>query len=390
MIQNLQSLIDKLLTYQKSAPLFYIRIQLPETVIGLKSPSEKLISTLEHYFSAVTTQQAADIELLAFDSEDTALQNFLPASEVERIIAASSWQDWQREGGKSGRKEAKTDDSYQNSACRWVYKVKTGMLLCQFTESSATPSLAFGKVNQHPNQIINFMLTQFLNQQQRQNGVLGHAAGIELRSSTAKVGLAIAGLSGGGKSTLMLKLLDEDGAHFISNDRLVFSTDDKQIAMQGIPKQPRINPGTIVHNPRLYPMMAEEEREQYLALPSEELRGIEKKYDAFVDQLYRDNCLKLSCELDLLVILNWSPTSTEETHLHQTTLNQSPHLAAAIMKSPGVFFSDASGEFIKNGQSPDIKATLALLGEVACLELKGKIDFEQASKLIKDYITSNL
>ena len=58
--------------------------------------------------------------------------------------------------------------------------------------------------------------------------------------------LGIAGFSGGGKSTLMLQLLDNDEVSYLTNDRLFIHAGSGQIMARGIPKLPRINPGTIV------------------------------------------------------------------------------------------------------------------------------------------------
>ena len=46
-------------------------------------------------------------------------------------------------------------------------------------------------------------------------------------------GIAIAGLSGGGKSTFMLKLLEQKGIQYLTNDRLFI----KKETMQDLPKK---------------------------------------------------------------------------------------------------------------------------------------------------------
>ncbi|BBP44161.1 HprK-related kinase B [Thiosulfativibrio zosterae] len=350
-----------------------LRIQLPGLVISLHSNSERLIDTLKSYFDCV---------LLSDEHPQTDIQLFaVQMDEIPLEIRNLPWQDWHREAGKIGRKEACFDADYKGISYRWILKVKTQVVFCQRgqTESSdsALHSFALGPVNNHPNQIINFMLTQFLNHRQRLGSLLGHASALRIHNK----GVAIAGLSGGGKSTLMLKLL-EKGQHFISNDRILCHATAEGIQLQGIPKQPRINPGTIVFNPRLHGLMSESERQSYLAMPTEELRAHEEKYDADVNQLFWPNCYLAENRLDALVVLNWQANPEHPTFCRQTTLAKSPELVAAIMKTPGVFFAEANSQFIANGKAPHPQRYLDLLGELPCLELTGNIDFEAAERLV--------
>ncbi|MBN2866372.1 MAG: HprK-related kinase B [Thiotrichales bacterium] len=357
------------------------RIQLPSMVLEVCSNSIELIQTLEGYFENVLCQDdpcLADLSIIAVDSTLPELN----APSLATIIEQIPWQDWQREPGKTGRKEACFDSYLAGQACRWILKVKTDMLFCQLlpsvTHNNQQYSFAWGPVNENPNQIINFMLTQFLNQQQRNGALLGHAAGLQVGDK----GIAIAGLSGGGKSTLMLKLLEE-GQHFVSNDRILLSPQPEGILMQGIPKQPRINPGTIVFNPRLHDLMTEAERQFYLAMPAEELRAHEEKYDADVNRFYWPNCYLDECALNAFVILNWQAAATHPTQITPTTLNARPDLVAALLKTPGIFYAPNGTEhFLANGEAPNPQAYLDLLGQVPCLEVTGNIDFEQAKTLV--------
>lgn len=353
----------------------------------IHSNSPKLLENLQIYFGRLATIQTRVEKTSTTQTTEFFLYQTENDSAVQAFIQKTPWQDWTREAGKSGRKDVVFDldlaqeceDKTLQETLRLLYKVKTGVLFVQpATPNSAVNCSAFGDIEQHPNQMINFILTQYLNQHLRQNWLLGHAAGLQIDGK----GLAIAGLSGGGKSTLMLQLL-ENAEHFISNDRLLFSpTNSGDISLRGIPKQPRINPGTIVHNPRLHSLMSESQRATFLAMPSEELRALEQKYDAMVDELYWENCYQAQTGLEYLVILNWSALSTQATTLAQTTLSDSPHLIPALMKSPGPFYSDAQGVFLKNGIIPNPQDYVDLLGEIPVLELNGKVDFAIAKQLV--------
>lgn len=380
---SLQSLLDSAPSPLKTA----LQITLPAQSYQIISNHAGLLDTLHDYFGRLASwcNRNADI-----DNKSLQTIQVYVGEQANKLIAQTSWEDWIREAGKSGRKDAVLDTTFHQQSIRLLYKVKTGILFIQpagnnpHSLKDSLGCMAFGAAEQHPNQIINFILTQYLNQHLRQNWLLGHAAGLQIQ----QLGVAIAGLSGGGKSTLMLHLL-EVGEHFISNDRLLFNTDSTgRLIMRGIPKQPRINPGTIVHNPRLHSLMSDTEKANFLAMPSEQLRALELKYDAPVDTLYGKNCYQPEAHLDYLIILNWSPSSDLPTSLRLTTLATSPQLIPALMKSPGPFYSDANGQFLRNGIIPDAKDYRQRLGQTPVLELNGKVDFAIAKRLILEHFAT--
>ncbi|QAB15889.1 HprK-related kinase B [Hydrogenovibrio thermophilus] len=367
------NLVQQISQFQESTPLQPQRLSLslPGWTLAIESNSKTLLTTLQHYFGDLLSESSAqaDQTITAYETDQFLNQGL-------------HWEDWKRETGKTGRKDAFLDFDNGLEAQRFIYKVKTGMLFWQRHDQPT----AFGPTESHPNQIINFILTQYLNEHLRRDWLLGHAAGLQLNGR----GLAIAGLSGGGKSTLMLHLL-ENGEHFISNDRLLFadstiteSARPDELWMRGIPKQPRINPGTIVHNSRLHALIPAERRAELLQLPREELRQLEEKYDADVNRLYHPNCFKAESPLSALVILNWQPGSDDATRLTETTLNDSPHLLPAIIKSPGPFYADRQNVFLPNQIEPDTAPYLAMLGDLPCWELNGNVDFAAAVRLVEE------
>ena len=359
-----------------------LRLVLPGYALAIRSNSAALLNSLAEYFDLTITSNLApaDTEILAIETDD-----FLEIGQ--------NWQDWPREAGKTGRKETFLD-APETQQGRFIFKVKTGMLFWQ----KPLTQIAVGSVERHPNQVINFALSQYLNHHLRQGWLLGHAAGLQIDGK----GIAIAGLSGGGKSTLMLHLL-EQGQHFISNDRLLIQAGHPpqttlkttrpgvpfgygQFYMRGIPKQPRINPGTIVHNPRLHSLIPAEQRHQLLALSASKLRHLEQKYDADVNQLFHSNCAQAESPLDLLVILNWSAQSEQSTQAQLTTLAQSPKLLPALIKSAGPFFADAQGQFLAHQTVPDAKDYLNQLATLPCLEISGKLDFSKAQQAVLKHL----
>ena len=72
-----------------------------------------------------------------------------------------------------------------------------------------------------------------------------------------------AGFTAAGADVLLLGPLPTPGVAYLTNDRLFIRRDGPTVAAVGIPKLPRVNPGTIVHNPRLSSLLPEEHRHTY-------------------------------------------------------------------------------------------------------------------------------
>ena len=148
---------------------------------------------------------------------------------VERDVVDPEleWTDWPREAGKSGQKERYSD----LEDGRVIHKVRTGMV---FLLSPGTAT-AVGPCLENSNQVINLVNNQYITWVMNQHWQLCHAAGIGLEGK----GLGMAGFSGAGKSTLALHLI-EQGASFVSNDRLLVTRSGDGVTMRGVPKQPRV------------------------------------------------------------------------------------------------------------------------------------------------------
>ncbi|UES49470.1 HprK-related kinase B [Roseibium aggregatum] len=272
--------------------------------------------------------------------------------------------DWERETGKSGRKDAVCD--LENG--RLILKVRTGL---QFLQSPDW-AIAFGPTEDHPNQVINFINTQFLNHFQRQGWVACHAAAVR----TPNRGLAISGLSGGGKSTSMLRLMELTGTQYVTNDRLLVRNAGNSTDALGIPKLPRINPGTIVTNARLTGLIDEEREEELRNLEPDELWHLEEKYDLFIDDIYGPGRISHDARLTDFWVLNWSRDSADATEVSKTDLKDRPDLLSAIMKNPGPFYQTPQGPFWPMKTPLDTEAYLGALEGVQVWEVKGLIDFD--------------
>lgn len=274
------------------------------------------------------------------------------------------WTDWAREPGKTGRKDAYHDIEDG----RLVHKIRTGMTFVQ----SPQVMVAMGPCLKHPNQVINFVNTQILNICKRDGWEICHAAAV----TDGVNGLAIAGLSGGGKSTAILRMMDLETTRFVTNDRLMVRSSGDGPTGLGIPKNPRINPGTILHNERLAPMLSAARRQQLAQMPSEDLWQLEEKHDLFLSDIYGANRVQFTMPLTEFWVLNWSRDTGEPTTLRDAVLRERPDLLSAIMKSPGPFYQDRRGVFLRDTDPLVPEGYLRQLENVRIREVTGKIDFD--------------
>lgn len=321
--------------------------------LKLRSNSEPLLLRLRRYFHhclAADSPVQTDLEVLAIER---------PALEAD-----SRYIDWKREPGKKGRK-----DSYLDfPSGRLVRKVRTGMVFLQ----SETQRIAAGPCLEYDNQVINFINAQYMNWLQNRGWLICHAAGLVHQGGA----LGMAGFSGGGKSTLMLHLLEQNDVSYLTNDRLFIADEATGTQARGIPKLPRVNPGTIVHNPRLHALIPEDQRKALLALPQQELWELEEKYDVMVDEVYGDGKIRTSAPLKHFLVLNWHRDQKTSPAIHQVNLSDRRDLLAAIMKSPGPFYQYADGSFYQDTMSFDEQAYLDQLDSVDIFEVTGGIDFD--------------
>ncbi len=328
-------------------------LQLLDYRLALRSNSAQMMARMQSYFSHVLTQSCDDARAQVL------------AIERDSVNAGVEFVDWKREPGKTGRKDAIHDFA----GGRLVQKVRTGMLFLQ----SRQALVAAGACLDYDNQVINFINSQFLNWLQNDGYMLCHAAALSHNGH----GLAIAGLSGGGKSTLMLNLLENPSTTYVTNDRLLVRTQNDIVHAVGIPKLPRINPGTIVNNPRLFPLMDESSRAKLLQLEKSELWKLEQKYDVDIVKLYGPGRIQHETTLQKFLVLNWQHNTADKLRVKRVELSARPELLAAIMKPSGPFYIDADGRFNSDDETPDASAYLAALEGVEVYEASGSVDFER-------------
>ncbi len=325
-------------------------LDLGECSLMVRSNSKELLATLRAYFSHLVTElENADLEVIAIQSENLEL--------------AYEFIDWKRATGKSGRKDA----LFELNNGRLIKKVRTGMIFLQ----SEPYKIAVGDCLSNDNQVINFINAQYMTWLQHRQWLICHAAGVVYNNKS----LAMAGFSGGGKSALMLHLLDHPEINYLTNDRLFIQREENQVNALGIAKLPRINPGTIINNPRLTALLSEEKSQEYASLAMAELWDLEEKYDVDINAVYGENRITHKAPLSAFIILNWRHDSDEILEVNQVEISERSDLLAAVMKSAGSFYQYPDGSFLSDEKSLNPELYIKLLKEVAVYEVKGKVDF---------------
>lgn len=249
---------------------------------------------------------------------------------------------------------------------RAVRKRLTGLVLL----FGSGYNLAVGPCAENTNQVINFINARFMQHKLDLGGTLFHAAGV----SDGKRGLALAGFAGMGKSTLALHLLARD-LHYVSNDRLILQREGTTLCMNGIPKLPRVNPGTLLHNARLRSLLTEEEQRELTALPQKQLWQLERKYDVYIDKCFTHGQQQLTAQAVALVILNWQRDGGP-MRFERVDLRRRRDLLPAFTKSPGVFYNHGQSSPVAQQSDDDY---IALLDGCAVYELSGGADFDRAT-----------
>lgn len=269
---------------------------------------------------------------------------------------------------------------------RVVHKLRTSMWFM----FSCDQHLAIGPCTDNPNQIVNFINNRMIQWSLHRAALLGHASAVCHQPKGANDdalpnAIAIAGSSGMGKSTLALHLMKDPQLDFLSNDRVMFCPADEHghVEIEGVPKHPRINPGTILDNPKLIDILDDAERAQFQALPADDLWQLEHKYDGLISSCFPDQRFALRGRLVGLVLLNWTrdggPCIPQRTNLRERA-----ELLPALMKTPGLFYLSSRSQAL----SRDIGCYLEYLDGIEVLELAGGIDFERGRQAAAEFLMS--
>ena len=181
----------------------------------------------------------------------------------------------------------------------------------------------------------------------------------------------------------MLHMLDNDEVSYLSNDRLFIRNESGRTLARGIPKLPRINPGTIVHNPKLHSLISVQQRNTLLQLPAAELWELEEKYDVSIDRVYGQGRIMAEAPLSAFLILDWRRDSDTALEIERVDLAARRNLLGALMKSPGPFYQHPDGSFQQDTTAFDDTAYLDTLKEVPVYAVRGRLDFSTGVKSVR-------
>jgi HprK-related kinase B len=327
-----------------------VHLQFGSCSLRIQSNSGLVISELKQYFSAFISQFIAMDRIISVHQADDAFVN-LPFTVREP------------DPGKTRIKEEYVDIPHG----RIVRKRLTGMVFI----FGGNDHVVIGPCLENLNQVVNFINNRYIEWQIIRGGILGHAAGVRLYNK----GLALAGFSGMGKSTLALHLVSQ-GADFVSNDRLILEKTESGIWMHGVGKLPRVNPGTILNNPSLQGLLPPQDYRRFASLSKDELWNLEHKYDVPIDRFFGANRFKLKTPLDALIILNWKHND-QPTQMRPVNIEIRRDLLPAFIKSTGLFFLPEHSD-----QVPDLSenAYIRFLKLSQVFEICGGVDFKAAAK----------
>lgn len=333
-----------------------VELALDGVTVEVESNRAAIVQALQLYFAPFTLTTAPH----APQSHDvrvrfTALEEPVPALEL-------AFQPWPREPGKAQDKEqyADLEDG------RVVRKVRTGM---QFLVAPQRV-LAVGPCLANVNQLINAINFALISARLADGWALCHSAAVA-RDGHA---IAISGVSGAGKSTLALWLMSA-GYDYVSNDRVLVKRDGAGTRVCGVPKHPRVNPGTLLADPALRSLLREARRAELARMPQSELWALEEKYDVDIARTYGPGRILGSAALVGFVVLTWRFGQGTSCEAIDTRFARSPSLLDAVTKVAGPFYKPAAGTAVPATSHADY---LAQLGDVPVLELRGGVDFPSA------------
>ncbi len=357
-------------------------LRLEDTVLRVRSNSPALAADLRAYFGPFAEEElpGARADMLFLLLEAPAVRPPVPLAPKPHLP------------GKRPDKERFADVP----GGRVVRKQATGMLFLfgHGPLHQAVPNIAIGPCAANRNQLVNFLCSRYMERRMAKGWLLGHAAGVVLGGRA----LALCGFAGMGKSTLALHLVAR-GFDFLSNDRVLVEPGDLAstgaAVLHGIPKHPRLNPGTALGNPALAPLLScalpPAARAAYADLGPEELRVVEDKYDALIDECFAPveghSRFTLAAPLAGVVVLNWTHGGGP-LQARRVTLAERPDLLEAFRKTPGVFYlPQALATPSQGGKARlDMADYVAALGHLPALELAGGADFEAATAACVEFL----
>jgi HprK-related kinase B len=321
-----------------------LSLRFADVALRVRTNDAEILARLASYFRPYVIGGASPV------AEVTLIQGSIPI--------AGDFVDVQRGGGRRP-KEATQDVA----GGRLVLKRATGVLIGLWPGGAS----AIGDVRTHLNQGINLVNNCYAKVVLRRGHVLLHASAVTRKERTA----VLAGPPGAGKSTSALHLV-EAGFRCLSNDRVLAKPLRGVVEALGYPKQPRVNPGTLLGHPRLSTLLDPADRDALAALPAGELWDLERKSDVDLDSAYGDGTVELRGRMEALILLKWRRDG-RGLDVRSLTVDEAVAELPLVYKNLGAFDLDrVPGAAITGAELTRYRE---LFGRVTVVEVTGRVDF---------------
>src|SRR5262249_35661034 len=174
-----------------------------------------------------------------------------------------------------------------------------------------------------------------------------------------------------GKSPSALHLV-EAGFRCLSNDRALAKPLPDMVEALGYPKQPRVNPGTLLGHPRLSTLLDPADRADLRALPVPALWDLERKSDVDLDRIYSDGTFELRGRMEALVLLKWRRDG-QGLDVRRLSVDEALAALPLVYKNLGAFDLDRiPGAGITDAERACYRE---LFSRVTVAEVTGRVDF---------------
>ena len=239
-------------------------------------------------------------------------------------------------------------------------------------------AFAVGDLRTHLNQGINLINAVYAKAILGRGHVLFHASAVSWRGQA----VVLAGPPGAGKSTSALHCV-EHGFRFVSNDRVLAKGRGDAVEVVGYPKQPRVNPGTLLTHPRLSTLLSAEDRLALGALSRDELWELERKNDVDLDAIYGPGTVDLVARMRALVLLRWRRQGGD-VRVRPIEVSEAISYLPLFYKDLGAFDLELEPGAPLAG---DVERRYrSVLTRVTLVDVTGAPDFGRLVKLVSDLV----